>query len=121
MHCAVRLQHHNRCTLRIRTTSFVVHHTVVPPLPPFCVTMATRLKPAADETEVEVRWEDQQKIGRFGVLTDAKNELLDEIKVAEVRAAGQYLSAAAVHTHANRHRRSSSPTRTGWMQSKRVS
>ncbi|CAE7921786.1 AIP3, partial [Symbiodinium sp. KB8] len=35
------------------------------------------------EVEVEVRWEDQQKINRFGVLTDAKNELDDDIKAAK--------------------------------------
>ena len=56
-------------------------------------TMATALRPAgSDANEVEVRWEDQQKINKFGALTNARDELKDQMAYCKVRAAdaGQY-------------------------------
>ncbi len=58
-------------------------------------TMATALRPASsDANEVEVRWEDQQKINKFGALTNARDELKDQIAYCKVclHASGQYVT-----------------------------
>ena len=47
--------------------------------------MATALRPAgSDANEVEVRWEDQQQINQFGALTNARDELKDQIAYCKV-------------------------------------
>lgn len=80
------------CSRRVRRYVRKVHflhslHWTTSPQVSQTHAMATHLKPASEEVEVEVRWEDQQKINRFGVLTDAKNELDDDIKAAKVSRA----------------------------------
>lgn len=57
--------------------------------------MATALRPAGEDVaEVEVRWEDQQKINKFGALTNTKDELKDLVAMAEVRRCGSQLALA---------------------------
>lgn len=43
------------------------------------------MKAGSSASEVEVTWEDQQNINKFGRLNNRYHELEDEIKVAKVR------------------------------------
>jgi len=82
--------------------------------------MATALRPAgSDANEVEVRWEDQQKINKFGALTNARDELKDQIAYCKVKTLALVSTAFTLALPSTVSRRLRRLSRMHWMQLKK--